>query len=127
DDYLKFKSFLMPGLFLFVEGHVLRKTWGEQNLEFKIRSIDLLNEIGVKRAKGLEVRVSTDGLNAALVKELELIFNEFGGGTPLFLKLRDEKENLSVDLMSRKFRVKPVNDLVRRMKKLPMVEVSVVY
>ncbi len=33
DDYLKFKSFLMPGLFLFVEGSVLRKSWGEQNLE----------------------------------------------------------------------------------------------
>ena len=61
----------MPGLFLFVEGNVLRKTWGEQNLEFKIRAIDLLNEIGVKRAKGLEVRVSTDALNPELVKQME--------------------------------------------------------
>jgi len=127
DDYLKFKSFLMPGLFLFVEGNVLRKTWGEQNLEFKIRAIDLLNEIGVKRAKGLEVRVSTDALNPELVKQMEAIFTEYNGGTPLFLKLRDEKENISVDMLSRKFRVKPVNDMVKRMKKLPMVEVSVVY
>ncbi len=127
DDYLKFKSFLMPGLFLFIEGNVLRKTWGEQNLEFKIRHVDLLNEIGVKRAKGLEVRVSSDSLNPGLVQELESIFSEFGGATPLYLKLRDDKENISVDLLSRKFRVKPVNDMVRRMKRLPMVEVTVVY
>ena len=127
DDYLKFKSFLMPGLFLFVEGHVLRKTWGEQNLEFKIRAIDLLNEIGVKRAKGIEVRVATEALNPSLVEQLEKIFADYNGGTPLYLKLRDEKENISLDLLSRKFRVKPVNDMVRRMKKLPMVEVSVVY
>ncbi len=127
DDYLKFKSFLMPGLFLFVEGNVLRKSWGEQNLEFKIRQIDLLNEIGIKRAKGLEVRVSTDSLTPALVKQLEAIFTEYGGATPLYLKLRDEKENISLDLLSRKFRVKPVNDMVSRMKRIPMVEVSVVY
>ncbi|MBL7847221.1 MAG: DNA polymerase III subunit alpha [Cyclobacteriaceae bacterium] len=127
DDYLKFKSFLMPGLFLFVEGNVLRKTWGEQNLEFKIRSIDLLNEIGVKRAKGLEVRVATDVLNADLVKQMESIFSEYNGSTPLYLKLRDDKENITVDMLSRKFRVKPVNDMVKRMKKLPLVDVSVVY
>jgi DNA polymerase-3 subunit alpha len=127
EDYLKFKSFLMPGLFLFVEGSVVRRTWGEQNLEFKIRAMDLLNEIGVKRAKGLEVRVPTDALTNDLVKEMETIFMEYNGGTPLYLKLRDDRENISVDLLSRKFRVKPVNDMVRKMKKLPMVEVSVVY
>lgn len=127
EDYLKFKSFLMPGLFLFVEGAVVRRTWGEQNLEFKIRTMDLLNEIGVKRAKGLEVRVPTEALNAELVKQMEALFNEYNGGTPLYLNLRDDRENLSVDLLSRKFRVKPVNDLVRRMKKLPMVDVRVVY
>ncbi|MDH4058447.1 MAG: DNA polymerase III subunit alpha, partial [Cyclobacteriaceae bacterium] len=38
EDYLKFKSFLMPGLFLFVEGTIIRKTWGDQSLEFKIRN-----------------------------------------------------------------------------------------
>jgi len=127
EDYLKFKSFLMPGLFLFIEGSVIRRTWGEMNLEFKIRAMDLLNEIGVKRAKGLEVRVPTDALNADLVKQMEAIFAEYNGGTPLFLKLRDDRENISVDLLSRKFRVKPVNEMVRKMKKLPLVEVSVVY
>jgi len=127
EDYLKFKSFLMPGLFLFVEGSVIRRTWGEQTLEFKIRSMDLLNEIGVKRAKGLEVRVPVDALNNDLVNQLELIFTDFSGGTPLFVKLRDDRENISVELLSRKFRVKPVNEMVKRMKKLPMVEVSVVY
>lgn len=127
EDYLKYKSFLMPGLFLFVEGSVVRRTWGEQNLEFRFRSVDLLNEIGVKRAKGLEVRVPTDALNDEMVKKMQSIFSEFNGETPLFLKIRDDRENISVDMLSRKFRVKPVNDLVKKMRKLPMVEVSVVY
>lgn len=127
EDYLKYKSFLMPGLFLFVEGTVVRRTWGEQNLEFRFRSVDLLNEIGVKRAKGLEVRVPMDALNDEMVRKMQSIFSEFNGETPLYLKIRDDRENISVDMLSRKFRVKPVNDLVKRMRKLPMVEVSVVY
>ena len=127
DDYLKFKSFLMPGLFLFVEGNVLRKTWGEQNLEFKIRNIELLNEIGVKRTKGLQVKVNSSALNPDLAKQLETLFTEYGGGTPLYLKLKDEKENISVELLSRKFRVRPVNEMVKRMKRIPEVEVEVVY
>ena len=127
DDYLKFKSFLMPGLFLFIEGNVLRKSWGEQNLEFKIRSVDLLNEIGVKRAKGLQVKVSASSLNPTLVKQLESLCQEYSGGTPFYLKLRDESENISLELLSRKFRVKPVNDMVKRIRKIPDVEVEVVY
>ena len=127
DDYLKFKSFLMPGLFLFIEGSVVRKSWGEQNLEFKIRQIDLLNEIGVKRAKGLEVHIATTALTPTLVGQLENIFAEFRGSTPLYLKLHDEKENINVDLLSRKFRIKPVNDMVKKMKKLPEVKIQVVY
>ena len=96
-------------------------------LEFKIRQIDLLNEIGVKRAKGLEVHIATNALTPTLVGQLENIFTEFGGATPLYLKLHDEKENINVDLLSRKFRIKPVNDMVKKMKKLPEVKIQVVY
>jgi len=127
DDYLKFKSFLMPGLFLLVEGNVLRKNWGEKNLEFKIRNIELLNEIGVKRAKGLQVKVNAASLNPDLVKKIEALCEEYSGGTPFYLKLRDEQENISLELLSRKFRIKPVNDMVKKMKKIPEVEVEVVY
>jgi DNA polymerase III subunit alpha len=127
DDYLKFKSFLMPGLFLFIEGNVLRKSWGEQNLEFKLRNVELLNEIGVKRAKGLQVKVDASALNPGLVKQLETICQEYTGGTPFYLKVRDEKENISLELLSRKFRVRAVNDMVKKMKKIQDVEVEVVY
>lgn len=53
EDYMKHKSLLLPGLFLFIEGTIVRKNWGEQNLEFKIRNIEILNELTSKREKGL--------------------------------------------------------------------------
>jgi len=127
DDYLKFKSFLMPGLFLFVEGSVLRKTWGEQNLEFKIRNMELLNELGVKRTKGLQLKMNAVTINPGLITQIERLCQEYSGGTPLYLKLRDEGENISLELLSRKFRVKPVNEMVSKIRRLPEVEVEIVY
>ena len=56
EDYLKFKNFMNIGWFLFVEGGVIKNNWGQQNVEIKIRNIDLLNELGVKRSKGVQLK-----------------------------------------------------------------------
>jgi DNA polymerase III subunit alpha len=127
EDYLKYKSFLMPGLFLFIEGNVLRKSWGEQNLEFKIRNLDLLNELGLKRTKGLQLKMNVISINPELIQQIEKVCQEYSGGVPLYLKLRDDVENINVEMLSRKFRVKPVNEMVRAIKKLPEVDVEIVF
>lgn len=123
EDYLKFKNFLNIGWFLFIEGAVVRNNWGQQNLEMKIRNIDLLNEIGVKRSKGIQLRVNAHEITPDLIGKIEDVCQEYSGNTPLFLKVRDERENISLELMSRKFRVHPINDMVRELKKLAEVEI----
>lgn len=123
EDYLKFKNFMSLGWFLFVEGVVMRNSWGQQNIEFKIRNIDLLNEIGVKRSKGVQLNLTAAEITEDLILKIEGVCQEFAGNTPLYLKLRDEKENLSLELLSRKFRINPVNDMVKKMKKVGTVEI----
>lgn len=127
EDYLKFKSFLMPGLFLFVEGVIVRKSWGDQNLEFKIRNIDLLNELGLKRTKGLQLKVDSSSISARLISDIENLCSEYAGACPLYLKIKDEKEHINLEMMSRKYRVKPINEMVKKIKKIPDLEVEVVF
>jgi DNA polymerase-3 subunit alpha len=123
EDYLKFKTYMSIGWFLFIEGGVIKNNWGQQNIEYKIRNIDLLNEIGIKRSKGVQVRVNARDLTSDLIGKIEDVCAEFNGSTPLYLKVRDEQENMSLELMSRKFRVNPVNDMVKKMKKVAEVEI----
>jgi len=118
EDYLKYKSFLMPGLFLFVEGNILRKAWGDQSLEFKIRNIDLLNELGLKRTKGLQLKMDTSSISAEMITQIEELCTEFSGDCPLYLRLQDDKENINLELLSRKYRVRPINDMVKKIKKI---------
>ncbi len=123
EDYLKFRNFMNLGWFVFIEGMVVRNTWGQQNIEFKIRNIDLLNEIGVKRSKGVQLNLTASEITQDLIGRIEGVCQEFSGSTPLYLKLKDEGENLSLELLSRKFRINPVNDMVKKMKKVGDVEI----
>jgi DNA polymerase III subunit alpha len=123
DDYLKQRNFMNTGWFVFVEGVVLRNNWGQQNLEFKIRSIDLLNELGVKRSKGLQLKINAADITPELIEKIEDVCVEFTGSTPLYLKINDDLENINLELLSRKFRINPVNDMVIKMRKVADVDV----
>ncbi|HLT72239.1 MAG TPA: DNA polymerase III subunit alpha, partial [Cyclobacteriaceae bacterium] len=123
EDYLKQRTYMNIGWFLFIEGSVIRNTWGQQNLEFKIRHIDLLNDLGTKRSKGLQVKVSASDVTPELIGKIENVCLEFKGDVPLYLKLSDAGENMTLELLSRKFRISPVNEMVKKMKKVADVDV----
>jgi DNA polymerase-3 subunit alpha len=126
EDYLKYKSFLMPGLFLFVEGVVVRKSWGDMSLEYKIKTMDLLNEIGVKRTKGLQLKINTVNISPDLISQIEKVCGEYSGTCPLYFKIEDDEEKVAVETLSRKFRVKPVNEMVTRFRKIKDLNVEIV-
>jgi len=124
DDYLKFKSFLMPGLFLFIEGNIIRKSWGEQNLEFKIRSMDLLNELANKKVQGLALRFTAQEVTSQFIDTVDKLCKKNSGNAALRMYLKDEVDALQTELLARSARIKPTNQLINDLKRL--VEVGVV-
>jgi DNA polymerase-3 subunit alpha len=124
DDYLKYKSFLMPGLFLFIEGNILRKSWGEQNLEFKIRNIDLLNELATKRVQGLALRFPVQSVTEDFIQSLEKLCKKNSGKAALRMYLKDDYESIQTELLARSIQIKPSNNFIKDLKK--MAEVGVV-
>jgi DNA polymerase-3 subunit alpha len=127
EDYLKFKTFMTQGWFLFIEGSVVKNSWGQQNVEVKIRTIDLLNELGLKRTKGVQLKVNAKEITKDLIGKIEDVCQQYSGSTPLYLKVRDEQENINLELLSRRFRINPINDMVSQMKKMPEVDVEVIF
>lgn len=125
EDYFKFKGYLMPGLFLFVEAVVFRQSWGAQQLEAKVKSIDLLNELGTKRSKGVQLSIHFDDLDEELMASIESICEEYKGNTPLYVKILDADDNISLELFSRKYRINPVNELARKINKIKQLRVEV--
>ncbi len=123
EDYIKYKSFLTPGLFVFIEGVVVKKNWGDMALEFKIRNIELLNELATKRVQGLALRLTLDDLAATTGEALEPILKKHTGTCPVRFYVKDEAAAVHVELLARQVRVKPTNDLVQKIK--PLAEVGI--
>ncbi|HZX73274.1 MAG TPA: hypothetical protein VFE57_02560, partial [Cyclobacteriaceae bacterium] len=118
DDYMKFKSYMMPGLFLFLEGTAARNTWGEQNLEFKIRNMELLNELANKRVQGLAIRVDVQGITFEFVELLDKLCKKNSGNSSFRLYLKDSSESIQVETLARLTRIKPSNHLIKELRRM---------
>ena len=61
-----------------------------------------------------------------LISQIEKLCSEYSGGCPLYLKIQDDQEKINLELLSRKFRVKPINEMVVKFRKIKDVAIEVV-
>jgi len=120
EDYVKFKHYFMSGWFLYLSGTVIPKKWGNENeLEFKINQLSLLSELRGKLVKGLKVNVRLEDLSLELMEKLEKITSTYKGDAKLYFEVIDQKENISLELFSKKITVDPSAALIKELGLLP--------
>jgi DNA polymerase-3 subunit alpha len=83
-----------------------------------IGSIELLQELRDKRAKGLTIRISNTDLSYLLIDALNEVINENIGNVSLKFTVYDTLEGIEVEMPSRSLKVKPSNDLFKKLAKL---------
>jgi DNA polymerase III subunit alpha len=125
DDYVKFKEYFMPGWFLYITGGT-KPRFNGPDLEFKINQIMLLSEVRGKMIKGLRVNILLDDLTLDLMEKLEKITDTYKGEAKLFINVIDEKENITLDLMSKKYQVDPSNDMIQALGKIPEIAYKII-
>ncbi len=118
EDYIRYKEFMVTGWYLMLKGIVQKSKWGEQRTEFKIRDIQLLNDVLEKNSKSLALNVDPSHLNESLIDEIESILKNHPGPCDVKFYLTDKETDISVELLSRKFLVKPTGDLFHSLERL---------
>lgn len=127
DDYVKFKQYFMTGWFLYLTGAVVQKKWGNENeIELKINSISLLSEVRGKMIKGLKVNINLDDLTYELMEKLEAITSKYKGDAKLYIEVFDQRENITLELFSKKYTIDPSAELIQDLKGIPEVMYKVV-
>jgi DNA polymerase-3 subunit alpha len=125
DDYIKFKEFISPGWFLYLKGKVMQKLWGDQKLEYKIQDIQILGDIREKMSKGLSLYVQPNHISNDMIDRLESLAETYPGNCKLKLNLRDEGEQMEVQLLSRKYMIQPHDDLLKELEMISGVNFMV--
>ncbi|EON78462.1 DNA polymerase III alpha subunit [Lunatimonas lonarensis] len=121
DDYVKYKEYFMTGWFLYITGSIYPNKYKPTEVEFKINNISLLNELRGKMIKGIRVHIALDDLSYDLMEKLEEITRTYQGDAKLFINIIDNQENITLDLMSKKFAVDPSNEMIQALKSIPEV------
>ncbi len=126
-EYVERKNFFIPGNHLFIEGTVMRNTWGDQNLEFKIRNLDLLQDVSEKRVNGLAIHLSADPelLTRERFEDLDKLLKKHSGKGFLKVSLSGLDGVHATEIPARAKGVKTSAALISALRKM-QVEVGVI-
>lgn len=120
EDYVKFKQYMVNGLFLYIKGKISERFRNSDNWEFKVSNIQLLSELRDKLARSITVHVPLKQLNEEFISKFNEILSSNNVIQPrnclLRFKVFDSEENISVELPSKKIKVNPNNELLELLK-----------
>lgn len=124
EDYVKFKSYLEDGWFVFVQGRVQERKFSKDGeLEFKIHQIELLADVREKLAKRLKLSVNLMDLNETIVDELGALAEKYPGKCGVSMEIRDL--DVAVSMPSRSARVDLNNDFIRELEQIQVLDYQI--
>jgi len=116
NDYINFGKYCQKGLFIMVRGKVLprfRAVEGAQEmLEFKVQTIELLQEVRSTRVKTISVEVDLQFITENFINEFLKICENNKGQAHLEFKVSDFEAKTSIHLFSRNIRINPDDGII---------------
>jgi DNA polymerase-3 subunit alpha len=98
EDYIKFKDYFSPGTVIYITGAFKNRFNQEDNFEFKIASILLLETIKRTMTRQLQLEIHPMLLTEAIVGFLEKQIEKYPGKTALRIHLKDDKAQRRINL-----------------------------
>ena len=124
-DYVEYSKFFITGYYLLVKGKVQKRKYKEEDLEFRIRSINLLSSVKDELVKSVTVIIRPEEANSALIEELMDLVKENKGDTELRFLFYDQENKISLPMFSRNIRVRLNNELITYLDDHPSIDYKV--
>lgn len=125
EDYLKMNYMLSPGEFVYVKGKVEERYNQPGVYQIKPLQMQLLADVRDKLAKVVNIEVSLNDLTESLVETFEQLTAKHPGNCGLKVSVRYPEEGMMIDMLSRKYKVNPSNEMLAELKKFPEIKVRV--
>ena len=124
-DYVEHSKFFTVGFYLLVKGKVQKRRFNEDELELRIKSINLLSSVKDELVKSVTVIIKAEEANSALMEDLLELVKENKGDTELKFIFYDKEEKVSLPMFSRTLKVRLNNELVAYLEDHPSIDFKV--
>ncbi len=112
-DYIGFKNYINIGTSIFIKGKVQKKSWGDENqLDFKINTIDLLTEMKEQLIKNVNILVDSSKITDELTNELYSCFTQNPGNIHVNFLIFDGRSS-TLPFISKKCRINISSELLQ--------------
>ncbi|GAB3338687.1 DNA polymerase III subunit alpha [Larkinella ripae] len=121
EDYVRMGNYIEEGLFLHVKGK-LQNRWNSDTFEFRPNFIQLLTDVRTKYSKELCVQLDLNLINNEFVTRITDLIKGYPGSCNLVLKVTDQEDGMNVSMLSRPFKITPVNELLKALDAMDGVD-----
>lgn len=112
DDYINYSKYGKEGLYLYVKGRVQGRYYDPTQLEFKVKSMDLLPDVKDKLIQKITITLPLHDMTEQMVDELAELTKNKPGNALLYFEIVDGERKMKVDLFARSMKVEVSKELV---------------
>lgn len=111
DNYINFSKYGKEGLYLYIKAAVQPRRWKEAELDFKINSIQLLQDVKDSLIHSISISIPIDDLNKQIISELSTLIKSNPGKTQLFFNVTGS-DHVALNFSSRDIRLNVTQELL---------------
>lgn len=124
EDYVKYSAYLSEGYMLLIRGSYQLRRHSEDKWEFKIRHIELLDDLRDKYVKEVRIGIPLAELSDKLIDDLEGLCKTYKGNVNLSFTVIDEKDN-RLEGTSAKYKLRLDNEVINYLDSHPVLKYKV--
>ncbi len=111
-DYIEYAKYGKMGMYLLIRGRVEPKQYRENELDFRIANIRLLQEEKDKLIERISITLPIHGLDEPTINELSVLIKNNPGQSLLYFKVIDGEQNVSINLVAQQTRLNVTRELI---------------
>ena len=124
-DYIDNSKFCTTGYYLLVHGRVQMRRFKEDEIEFKIKKINLLSSVKDELIKSVTLKIDPADISHEMIRELKELVSGNKGETELRFVFNSAEDKISLPMFSRTYKVRLNNDLISFLDDFPGIEYKV--
>jgi DNA polymerase III subunit alpha len=124
-DYIDNSKFFTIGYYLLIKGRVQKRKYREDELEFRVKTINLLSSVKDELIKSVTLKIDPVNISIEMINQLKELVLENKGETELKFLFIDSEDKISLPMFSRTFRVRLNNELISFLEDHPGIELKV--
>jgi DNA polymerase-3 subunit alpha len=112
NEYIEYSKYFRIGMYLLIRGRVEPHRWKQGELDFRINSINLLQEEKDKLIEKISITVPIHSLDEQMITELSVLIKTNPGNSLLYFKVIDGEHNIGLNLFSQNVRLNVTRELI---------------